>query len=84
MENYGAFCPNEECANNRDGTCGLRQAAMLGMAGLAFYPLGTGAFMSPVAPIASMLSDDRSAEDHEGGADRGLFQDCPHTRGLRD
>ena len=28
MEDHGAFCPNEECANNRDGTCAMRQAAM--------------------------------------------------------
>jgi hypothetical protein len=84
MENYGAFCPNEECANNNGGTCGLRQAALLGMGAWAFQPLGTGAFLSPVAPIAGLLSDDRSAEGHEGSADRGLFAECPHRRGLRD
>lgn len=84
MENHGAFCPNEECANNRDGTCVLRQAALLGMASWAFTPLGTGTFLAPVAPIAGILSDDRSAGDREGAADRGLYQNCPHTRGLRD
>ena len=85
MEDYGAFCPNEECANNHAGTCGLRQAALLGMTSWAFLPFGTTNFMAPMgAPVASLLSDDESAEDREDSADRGLFYSCPHHRSLRD
>lgn len=83
MDNYGAFCPDEECANNRDGTCALRQAALLGMASWSLYPLGAGTFMAPLGPAAVLLSEDdeasrRDREEHD------MYQNCSHKRGLRD